>query len=355
MIAFMKESVTVREVARYAGVAVGTVSRVLNRNVTVDPHLRQRVEEAIRKLNYRPPQFNHPAVAVGAPTVSFVLANRRFLHPVHAQILQGAEEYCRTAGYFVLYTSFDYRPETSPDQLSLPKILTDHRIADCVILAGMNYGNLLDALESSGVPHVVLANKLVDERERAPVDRVRWDDRAAGYEATRYLLELGHREIHYIGDVSAPSFRNPYEGYLRAMEDGGAAPSAQTVPLAEDPFENGRLSMELLLEHGAPVTAVFADCNIIYGVWEALRKSNRQVPNDFSLIAFGQQYGLLNVPPVTTVTVDMTMLGRTAAELAVNKIRNGNRRAPEIVLPSTLMPKGTCGPARARGPAPRAC
>jgi LacI family transcriptional regulator len=112
--------------------------------------------------------------------------------------------------------------------------------------------------------------------------------------------------------------------------------------------------MELLLDHGSPVTAVFADSNIIYGVWEALRQSGRQVPNDFSLIAFGQQYGLLNVPPVTTVSVDMTVLGRTAAEVAVNKIRNANRRVPEIVLPATLMPKGTCGPLRAAVPALKA-
>lgn len=346
MITFMKDSVTVREVARYAGVAVGTVSRVLNRNTTVDPELRQRVEEAIRKLKYKPPQFHHLAPQVGAPTISFVLANRRFLHPVHAQILQGAEEYCRAAGFFVLYTAFDYRSDTPWEELSLPRILTDHRIADCVILAGLNHGNLLDALENSGVPHVVLANKLVDNRDRPRVDRVRWDDHAAGYEATRYLLDLGHRAIHYIGDVSVPTFCNSYDGYLKAMQDAGAAPSAQTVPLAEDPYENGRLSMELLLDHGSPVTAVFADCNIIYGVWEALRQSGRQVPNDFSLIAFGQQYGLLNVPPVTTVSVDMTALGRTAAEVAVNKIRNANRRMPEIVLPATLMPKGTCGPLR---------
>ena len=350
MIKFMKESITVREVAKYAGVAVGTVSRVLNRNSTVNPELRQRVEEAIRKLNYKPPQLNHLGVQVGAPTVSFVLANRRFLHPVHAQILQGVEEYCRAVGYFVLYTSCEYRPETPWEQLNLPKILSDHRIADCVILAGMNYGNLLDALEHANVPHVVMANKLSDYRERPLVDRVRWDDHAAGYEATRYLLELGHRDIYYIGDVSLPSFRNPYEGYLKAMQEEGVPPVAQTVPLAEDPYENGRLSMELLLEQGASVTAVFADCNVIHGVWEALRRERRQVPNDVSLIAFGQQYGLLNVPPVTTVTVDMSVLGRTAAEVAVNKIRNANRRVPEIVLPSSLIPRGTCRPSMARVP-----
>jgi LacI family transcriptional regulator len=108
--------------------------------------------------------------------------------------------------------------------------------------------------------------------------------------------------------------------------------------------------MELLLDHGIPVTAVFADSNVIHGVWEALRKAGRQVPNDVSLIAFGQQYGLLHVPPVTTVTVDMTVLGRTVAEVAANKIQNPGRRVPEVVLPSSLVPRGTCRPAAARLP-----
>jgi LacI family transcriptional regulator len=205
---FMKKKITVREVASYADVAVGTVSRVLNRNSTVNPALRNRVEDAIRKLNYTP-SGQRSALEVGAPSISFVLSNRGFLHPVHAFILQGVEEYCRSFGYLVLYTSFEYRPETPWSQLVLPKVLTDHNIADCLILVGMNYENLLCALDNAGVPYIYGGNKLIASKTPPPFDAVRWDDRAAGRDATDYLIRLGHRRIAYIGDISLPWYRNP--------------------------------------------------------------------------------------------------------------------------------------------------
>lgn len=337
---FMKK-VTVREVAGYAGVAVGTVSRVLNRNGTVNPTLRGRVEDAIRKLNYSPSP-PRPSVQVGAPTISFVLSNRRFLHPVHSLILQGVEQFCRDLGYLVLYTSFEYRPDTPWDQFILPKVLSDHHIADCLILVGMNYENLLVALEKAGIPYIYGGNKMISSQPMAPFDCFRWDEHAAGYDAIQYLLQLGHQRIAYIGDVSLPWYRNPYEGYCQAMREANLAPLSQTVVLSADPFENGRLGMELLLEWEPGITALFADCNVLYGAWETCRKANLQVPRDISLIALGEQYGLLNVPAVTNVSVDMTFVGHTAAQLAVQKIRNAKVRIPEVVLPTTLTPLGTC-------------
>jgi DNA-binding LacI/PurR family transcriptional regulator len=100
--------------------------------------------------------------------------------------------------------------------------------------------------------------------------------------------------------------------------------------------------MELLLEWEPNVSALFAECNVLYGSWEACRKARLQVPEDISLIALGEQYGLLNVPAVTRVSVDMTLVGRTAAGLAVEKIQSGKGRVPEVVLPTTLSPRGTC-------------
>jgi LacI family transcriptional regulator len=343
------KKITVREVANYAGVAVGTVSRVINRNETVNPSIRQRVEDAIRKLNYTPPT-SRGSVQVGAPTISFVLSNRRFLHPVHSLILQGVEEYCRDLGYLVLYTSFEYRPETAPAQLSLPKVLTDHHIADCLILVGMNYENLLIALEQEKIPYVYGGNKILSSRPLPPFDCVRWDDRAAGYDATRYLIRLGHQRIAYIGDISLPWYGRPYEGYLQAISEANLEPHAQTVPLSADPFENGRLGMELLREWDPGVTALFAECNVLYGAWEACRQAGLQVPQDISLVALGEQYGLLNVPSVTNVSLDMTFVGRMTAEIAVQKIQ---RKAPipEVVLPTQLVLCGTCRQRQLQGPA----
>lgn len=335
------KKVTVREVADFAGVAVGTVSRVVNRNEAVNPALRQRVEEAIRKLNYTPP-VHRAGVEVGAPTISFVLSNRRFLHPVHSLILQGVEEHCRDLGYLVLYTSFEYRPETPWKELGLPKVLTDHRIADCLILAGMNYENLLVALQNANIAYVYSGNKTVSSAPLPPFDCIRWDDRLAGYDATRYLLQLGHERIGYIGDISLPWYANPYEGYRQAMRESNLEPIAQTVALSADPFENGRLGMELLLQYQPRISAVFAECNVLYGAWETCRDAALQVPQHISLVALGEQYGLLNAPPVTNVSVDMTFVGESLARMAVAKIKNGKAPSPEVLLPSTLVPRGTC-------------
>jgi LacI family transcriptional regulator len=155
------------------------------------------------------------------------------------------------------------------------------------------------------------------------------------------LIRLGHQRIAYIGDISLPWYGHPHEGYVQAMQEANLEPHAQTVALSADPFENGRLGMELLLEWDKGVTALFAECNVLYGAWEACRKAGLQVPQDISLIALGEQYGLLNVPPVTNVSVDMTFVGRMAAELAVEKIQK-KAQIPEFVLPTELVPRGTC-------------
>jgi DNA-binding LacI/PurR family transcriptional regulator len=335
------KKVTVREVADFAGVAVGTVSRVVNKHEAVNPALRKRVEEAIRKLNYLPPT-HRGTLDVGAPTISFVLSNRRFLHPVHSLILQGVEEHCRNLGYLVLYTSFEYRPETPWDELTLPKLLTNHRIADCLILVGMNYENLLVALQNANVSYVYGGNKTISGKPLPPFDSVRWDERAAAYEATRYLLQLGHERIGYIGDITLPWYAKPYEGYRQALREASLEPISQTIALSADPYENGRLGMELLLRYEPRATAVVAECNVLYGAWEACRATGLLVPQDISLIALGEQYGLLNALPVTNVSVDMTLVGESLARMAVAKIKSLKAPIPEVILPTTLVPRGTC-------------
>ncbi len=160
--------VTIKEVAKRARVAVGTVSRVINQHPQVDPKLRARVEQVIRELNYRPNARAQSFVRDSSPIVSFILSNRDFLHPVHSRILQGVEEYCQEAGYLVIYTKFVYTPGAAPSELRLPRVLRSHGIADSVILAGTNYDNFSEALENLGVPYVLLANNFITQKPRPP-------------------------------------------------------------------------------------------------------------------------------------------------------------------------------------------
>ena len=337
--------ITIRDVARRAGVAVGTVSRVMNSRPDVNPEFRARVQRALEELNYRPNARARSFARNSSPIVSFILSNRDFLHPFHSHVLQGVEEYCEEAGYFVIYTRFRYSPTTPPAELRLPSVLQSHGIADCVILAGANYDNFTSHLEKRSIHYVLLVNNFVTKRRREPYDQVRFDDFGGAAEATRYLIQLGHEHIWYIGDTSVPWYRSRHEGYTKTMIEAGLQPRAQTLGLSDDRFLNGLNSARVILEQKAPVTAILAGADdVAYGAWEALRLQGLEVPRDISLIGFDDQHAQSRVPALTSVRVEAAEIGRQLARMAIAKIGLKGQRSPEVALPTKLMKRETCRP-----------
>jgi LacI family transcriptional regulator len=338
-------AVTIKDVATRAGVALGTVSRVINSFPDVNPRLRERVEKAIRELNYRPNARAQSFVRDASPIICYILSNRNFVHPIHSRILQGVEEYCEEAGFFVLYTKFQYTAGTESAELRLPRVLQSHGISDCVILAGTNYDNFVDAVEDLGVSHVLLGNNFITRKHQEPFDQVRFDEFRGAYEAAQYLIHLEHRHIWYIGDTALPWFKMRYEGYARAMTEHGLQPQAQTASLSDDAFTNGHASLEMILEKSLPMTALFAgNDDLAYGAWEGLRHHGLEVPKDVSLIGFGGQYGPLKIPRLTTVEVDSEEVGWQLAKMAVQKTKSPKQKLPEVVVPTSLAKHGSCRP-----------
>jgi DNA-binding LacI/PurR family transcriptional regulator len=338
-------AVTIREVANSAGVAVGTVSRVLNNQPDVNPKLRARVQRALKELNYRPNARAQSFARNSSPVVSFILSNRDFLHPFHSRVLQGVEEYCEEAGFFVIYTRFRYSATVEADDLQLPNVLQSHGIADCVILAGANFENFTKSLDKKKLPYVLLANNLVSTELGPPYDRVRFDDVAGAAEATHYLLALGHKDVFFVGDTSLPWYRNRYEGYCKVMKEAGIKPSAQTLGLSDNTFFNGVKSIQMALERKIPLTAVLAgNDEIAHGVWEGLLKAGLDVPRDVSLIGFDDQHGMGRLQSLTSVRVDAPEVGHQLAKIAIEKIRSKAAHTPEVLLPTTLIKRETCRP-----------
>src|SRR6201998_911239 len=134
---------TIREVARAAGVGVGTISRVLNSISQVSLKTRSPVVEAIRRLEFRPTAQARRILKRRAEMVCFLLSNRDFLHPFHARILQGVESYASGLRQHVLFAALHYSPRTPPDRIDLPPVLQEHGLIDGLILAGSIYPNLL--------------------------------------------------------------------------------------------------------------------------------------------------------------------------------------------------------------------
>ncbi|MGD0499807.1 MAG: LacI family DNA-binding transcriptional regulator [Bryobacteraceae bacterium] len=338
---------TIKDVAKKAAVSIGTVSRVINSYQDVDARLRARVESAIKDLHYRPSMRARSFVKDRSPVIGFVVCNRHSFNPFHSLLLLGVEEYCAQSGYYVLFSRYQYAPEAAASDLALPDILQERGLSDSIIVAGTNHVNFLESLDRSGVRYVVLANSLSDSESRPRLNSVRYDDAGGVAEATRYLAQLGHRDIWYVGDNSEPWHKTREEAFLRVMSELNLEPRVHPLAVSDDPFENGHAAVSLLLEQGSPVTAILADSEeLAYGVEEGLRQHGKDVPHDVSVIGFDHQTRRSRVPTITSICTDPVEVGRQLAKLAIARMQS-DADQPEILAPTRLVRRSSCRPLRA--------
>lgn len=336
---------TIRDVAKKAMVSVGSVSNVLNNRDSVKPSVRAKVEKAIEDLGYHPNRRAQLLARKPNPVLSFVLSNRELYDPFHSRILEGVSKYCEDSGFFVLFSRLRYAAGEASSRLHLPVSIRPNGMSECVLLAGVNYPNLVQALERQNIPHILFANNLVGETPASAHDQVRFDDVEAARNATRYLIELGHEAIWYIGDTSLPWFERRYRGYLAAMREAKLKPRAQTAAISDDRFVNGFRWASSIVKAKQPLTAIFAATDeVAYGCWECLQQLSIGVPEQVSLIGFDDQRGPYKGLGLTTVRVEAEAIGIEMAKMAIEKIRSVSKQQAQVVIPTCLVKRGTCQP-----------
>ncbi len=336
-----------KDIAKRADVSIGTVSRVLNRHADVDKELRERVENAARKLGYRLSQRTRATVHTRSRIIGLILCNDFGLSAAQSLLLLGVEEHCAQAGYYLLFARHQIK-QSGGETVQLPTVIETPGLADCVILAGTLRDDLLSAFDQHGFSYVLLANHLQDgERKRNTSSHVRYDDEGGCYEATRYLAQLGHTHIWYVGDESRPWHKARLRGYARAMSEIDLQPHVHTIALSDDEFENGQAAVSYVLEQQWPVTAILAASEeLAFGVREGLRQHRREVPKDVSLVGFDNQIGQSRGSNLTSVCVDMIEVGRQLAKLAIAQIETQGSDGREVTVPALFVKRSTCRPLR---------
>ncbi len=339
---------TMKDIATRANVSIGTVSRVLNRHQDVDEELRTRVESVVRKLGYRLNSRTRSAVHSKSRILGLILCNDFGLSSAQSLLLLGVEEYCARAGYYLLFARHQFPADTNGTAFSLPAAIETPGLADCIILIGAIQPNVLAAFDRQGLNYVLLENHLADRGEQTPRrSTVRYSDDLGCHEAIRYLAQLGHTNIWYIGDASRPWHRNRYRGYARAMAELSLEPHVHTIALSDDEFENGQAAISHILDEQWPVTAILAASDeLAFGAREGLRQHRRDVPKDVSLIGFEHQLGHSRGSNLTSVCVDMVEVGRQLARLAIAQIESQEKRPQTASVPTVFMKRSTCRPLR---------
>jgi DNA-binding LacI/PurR family transcriptional regulator len=267
------------------------------------------------------------------------------LHPFHANVLMGAQEFAFERRNQILFYPFQYSADVPPQELRLPLLLERRGLVDGYIVGGMNSENLLELLTRMSVPFAVLGNNVLGSWQSHRYDVVWMDDTTGAYELTQYLQSLGHEAIWFVGSRRFPT-STLYRGYSRAMDEAGLERFSVEND-SDDERDAGYLAAKSIFASGLPVTSIFAYNDIVaQGVFEAAQACGLRIPDEISVVGFGDrpEAKALN-PTLTTVWAYPDQVGRRLAELVLNRIDNPGESPRKVVLPTRIMKRSSCAKA----------
>jgi LacI family transcriptional regulator len=329
-----------RHVAKAAGVAMSTVSRVLSGHPDVSPHMRERVMRAVAELSYEP-DFLAQSLRRGA-TFSVGFSVSDISNPVIAQIALGAEEVLRNAGY----SMFVMNSENDPTRdAANARYLQNRRVDGLILFVGSERNKATnDLLARLEIPIVVIDRDLP---KRVRASAVLLNHRIGMATAVGYLLDFGHRRI---GLVSWPMNLRPgrerFAGLEHAYTSRKLPPTFLHVagPLTADQAE---MATDELLDRPDPPTALIAGANqLLIGCLRALIKRGLHPGEDLALVTCDEvPLAELYTPPIAAIARDNVATGGTAADLLLRRL-NGQAEPLTMVLGTTFIPRASCMPPR---------
>ena len=332
---------TIYDVADEAGVAISTVSRVLNGSSEVSEATRHRVQEAIRTLQFQP-QRNARALAQQSTTsVAVALPSATSLFFV--ELLKGVKDSLRTRDIDLLLCNLG----SGHPYPTLQRFLSRGAVDALLLVALPVEGEVADQLRQFQAPVVLLGSRC------SGLDSYWWDDEEGARLATAFLVGQGHRRIGLLSahawSVSAePRLR----GYKQALEAAGVAFDAslvvtgETVKHAGYSEEAGAEAMAQLMALPEPPSAVFAASDVqAYGAWSYARDQGLVVPRDVSIVGY-DDLKLSRFLDLTTVSQGMHDAGRMVTERLLDRLDGGPSDRVEVELPLTLVERGSTAKSR---------
>ena len=309
--------VTIKDIARKAGVSHATVSRSLNGNPDISDRTAAVIRDLATEMGYVP-----SAAARGLKTnrshVLGVIVSR-IDNPYFGEIVQGIEDTLKNTGYsiFVASTNFDQAREKA-----ITQAFGEHRV-DGIILGSVPFKQEhADLLTAYNIPVVVINNQ---SRQNFRYS-VAHDDEYGARQIMRHLLELGHRNIWYLGNAHSRRINNDRcRGFTQELEAAGVPdPQAHVLNMDGSEIQDGSRGMGLLLQHDPLPTAVFRFNDLMaIGALKTLQEKGLQVPADISIAGFDDiAYSAYTTPALTTFHQPKFEIGAEAAGLLLELMLN---------------------------------
>lgn len=341
----VQETVTLREVARQAGVHPGTASRALNKATEplVKPETVERVKAAATILGYKPNYLARSFKTSRTFSVGVVIPDIN--NPLFPPIVRGVEDRLATAGYVALLGNTENDPER--EERILDGML-GRRIDGLVLATARRHDPRLVELGRRGIA-LVLANRVVEDNALSSVSV---DDRVGMRLVVEHLTSLGHvRVAHLAGPQSLSTGYGRYRGFVAGMSGEGRRADEALVSFASSfSIDEGlRCATELLSQTPPPTAIVAGNDMLALGCYTAAERLGLRCPDDISIVGFNDMPFIDRLsPPLTTVHVPHYELGAHAADLLLERMTQPGTPLKIVLLAPTLVVRGSTGPAPQR-------
>ena len=337
-----RKHTTIKEVADLAGVSIQTVSRVLNDRPDVSPATRQRVQQIINELGYQPYALARGLASRQNRTLGLFASN--LSDPFFAAAIAGANAEALANAYLFMLGSVELRGE---DESQYQHILAERRLAGMLFIRSGRVDDHahLQQLYNAGVPVVTTGFSQNDAAGQIEFTLVDVKNVEGGRKATRYLIDLGHRQIAMIeGPCAAKSTHDRSRGYCLAMHEAGIAPVPGLIAGGDWTHASGYAAMKQILAAGQPCSALFSHHDrMAIGAIAAIRQSGLRVPQDVSVIGYDDvPEAAFADPPLTTIRQPSYEVGRMAAHLLIQRVENPRLGPTQVLLDTELVLRASC-------------
>jgi LacI family transcriptional regulator len=331
------KAASIYDVARESGVSVFTVSAVVNKKSHVGKNLRERVEDAIRKLNYRPNLVARSLAKQRTHTIGMMVPD--IANPFFPAVVRGAEDAAQRQGYNLLLCNSD---DSLTKEESAIELLLLKRV-DGILLtkAAEDFRpSLRQMIKEVKIPFVLVMRTY----PKLTGDAVITDDYQGAYDAVRHLARAGRRRIGLIsGPLKVSNAVARWQGFHDALEAVGLPFEQELVVEGDYRIESGYRAGHALLSH-RPDGIYVANHLMTVGLLKAAEEMGLRCPEDFGLVSF-DDYPWLGIfrPRLTTVELPIHQLGRDAVELLIRRISGDRSRAVVRKLQTELRIRESCG------------
>ena len=328
-----------KEVAIRAGVAVGTVSNVLNHPDLVRPQTLARVRAAMEELSFVPNASARQLRAGRSKCLGLIVTD--VTNPFFTEVARAVEDYAHSAGYAVILCNSD---EAHDKERTYLRVLEEQRVRGILITPAHGRMSELGRIRDRGTPVVLL------DRRGAPGQcSVAVDDRRGGQIAVAHLLALGHQRIALInGPATIRQCADRRRGAYRAVEKAGLDP-ARVLTEITVPAMNARCGAmaagdQLLSQRGGRPTAAFCTNDLLaLGLLRGLSQAGVSVPGDIALVGYDDiEFAADSAVPLTSVRQPKQELGWTAARLLLEEADHSDEHehrcfvfTPELIVRSS--------------------